>query len=88
MRTKLPQVKSIKNKHALTMAVTILTVGSLIWFGVQLERSRYQPPLPANEACLTAIDHSARLLQGENVDVLTHVEQCRQTSDKYEVVVK
>lgn len=88
MRTKLPKVKSIKNKHGLTVAVTVIAVGSLIWLGVQLERSTYQPPLPANQSCLTAIENTSKLLAGENVDVLKHVQACRETSDKYEVVVK
>jgi len=88
MKPRLPVLNSTKNKLLSTVAVTVLAVGSLVYVGVQLERSRYEQPLPANQHCLLAIENSAKLLAGENVDVLAHVEKCRQTSDRVEVLVK
>jgi len=88
MKPRLPVLNSTKNKLLSTVAVTVLAVGSLVYVGIQIERSTYQKPLPANEHCLLAIDNTSKLLAGENIEVLKHVEQCRQTSDRVEVVVK
>lgn len=89
---ELPQKKStqtIKSRRSLVtgVAVATFTIGSLLFAGMQIERSRYEKPLPANQACLAALDGISKALQGEAVDTASLIKACRDNATKYEVVV-
>lgn len=91
METKLPYTKNttkIKAQRSLVAGLVIgsLAISSLIFLGMKIEQSRYEQPLPANQACLDAIDASSKVLAGEKIDVAPLVQRCRENVSKYEIV--
>lgn len=91
MELKPPSKKNntIKARRSLITGITlgIITISSLVFLGMKIEQSRYEKPLPANEACLQAVEGASKLLAGEQVDVHALVAKCRENVSKYEVVV-
>lgn len=70
METRLPQEKSIqkeKSQRSLVtgIAVGAFVIGALLFAGMQIERARYQKPLPANQSCFQAVKDQKALLQSQ-----------------------
>lgn len=90
MKTDIPTKNTIKAKRSLIAGIGIaaLAIFSLVGLGMKLQQARYETPLPANQACLTALDLASKALVGEQVDLVSAVKTCRENATKYEVVAK
>ena len=90
MKTTTPSINSIKAKRALLTGVitALFAVVGLVGLGMKLEAARQPERLPANKACLQALDDASKALKGEPVDLAKSVKDCRVNVDNYQVVMK
>jgi hypothetical protein len=103
MKPRLPVLNSTKNKLLSTVAVTVLAVGSLVYVGVQLERSTYQKPLPANILCLSVAKETPNYYQAKMLEIFgeepnpevvskdeldSMLKDCEKNVDNYHITLK
>lgn len=80
------QKKKLNNLYGV-VAVVMLTVLGLIFIGMKIEQSRQQTPLPANQACLQALDMASKAFAGEPVDLAGAIQACKANQDHTTVSV-